>query len=136
MEYVFAVFLTLWLAIGIIMLISKMGNISASKIIPSQSETHNIIKDYIPRPEKKVIVSQLQKHLEQNSIRIVLIDNKAYWVNNNIFYSAELVNNIPDFPNAEPVDTINMSKTDLDKMILILDNLREGVRDDNSGTGY
>ena len=76
------------------------------------------------------------KHVEEHMVKIIVIDNKAYWVKENIFYTAETENGniIPE--TARPVDTADMSKKDIDKMLFILDNLGKGKRrDDSSGSG-
>jgi hypothetical protein len=68
----------------------------------------------------------LKKHARKNSIKVVVIEDRAYWVADNIFYTAELIKDSPDFANAEPVDTSKMSQQDVDKMMFVLDNLKRG----------
>jgi hypothetical protein len=59
-------------------------------------------------------------------IKIIVIDKKAYWVKDNVFYSADADSGDIVSPTAEPVDISAMSKKDIDKMLFILDNLTEG----------
>jgi hypothetical protein len=40
-----------------------------------------------------------------------------------------------DKDSAEQVDTISMDKVQLDKMLFIMDKLREGINDDSRGSG-
>ena len=90
-------------------------------------------KNLYKKPE---VVSQSRKHVEQHMVKIIVIENKAYWVKDNIFYVAETDhgNIVPE--SVKPVDTANMSKKDIDKMLFILDNLGKGKkRDDSSSTG-
>jgi hypothetical protein len=75
----------------------------------------------------------MSKHIEENTVKIIFIEDKAYWVNNNIFYCAEAVGNSIDTDTTQPVDTTSMSKKDIDKMLFILDNLKNGSSDDSSG---
>jgi hypothetical protein len=96
-----------------------------------------MIKDFIPktlyeRPRKQ---SQSLKHVEKNTIKVIFIEDKAYWVSNNIFYCAETIGGSVDVDTTEPIDTSNMSKKDIDKMLFILDNLKNGSNDDSSSTG-
>jgi hypothetical protein len=133
MEYVVPLALAFLVSILVIWLISNKGKVSLNSIRFSQSELHGLVKNYIVT-EVEEKTSQLQKHLSKNAIRIMTVDDSAYWIANNIFYMAELKNGMPDFNNAVPVDTINMSKTDLDKMMFILDNLRRGIKDDSDSS--
>jgi hypothetical protein len=68
-------------------------------------------------------------------IKVIVMGNLAYWVSENIFYVAEAVDGevIPE--TAEPVDTNSMSRRDLDKMLFILDSLKNGKKNDSSSAG-
>lgn len=102
-----------------------------------QSSIHLMIKDFLPKSlyEKPSIESQSSKHVEKNTIKVIFIENKAYWVSNNIFYCAEAIGGNVNIDTTEPVDTTNMSKKDIDKMLFILDNLKNGNNNDSSSTG-
>lgn len=103
----------------------------------SQSSIHLMIKDFLPKTlyEKPRQPSQSLKHVEKNTIKVIFIEGKAYWVSNNIFYSADALNGNVNIDTTEPIDTTNMSKKDIDKMLFILDNLKNGSNDDNSSAG-
>jgi type III secretion system FlhB-like substrate exporter len=136
MEYLVTAILTFILS-WVIINIGKREKIrSFSKPIYTQSSIHETIKDFIPKNlyEKPAIISQSMKHVEKHMVKIIIIDNKAYWVKDNIFYVAETEygNIIPE--TAEPVDITNMPKTELDKMLFILDNLDRGQNKDDSGS--
>lgn len=102
----------------------------------TQSGIHMMIKDFLPKTlyEKPMKVSQSINHIEQNTIKVIFIEGKAYWVTNNIFYCADAINNVVDIDTTKPVDTSSMSKKDIEKMLFILDNLKNGINDDSSGT--
>ena len=106
-------------------------------IVYRQSSIHLMIKDFLPKSlyEKPIQQSQALKHVEKNTVKVIFIDNKAYWVSNNIFYCAEAIGNAVEIETTEPVDTTNMSKKDIDKMLFILDNLKNGSNDDSSSAG-
>ena len=78
--------------------------------------------------------SQSKIHHDKTNIRVIIFDNDAYWIKDNIFYRAPLVDQIIDKDSAERVDTIHMDKVQLDKMLFIMDKLREGVDDDSRGS--
>ena len=79
--------------------------------------------------------SQSKVHYDKNNIKVIIFDNSAYWIKDNIFYKAPLVNELIDKDAAEQVDTIHMDKVQLDKMLFIMDKLREGINDDSRGSG-
>ena len=106
-------------------------------IVYSQSSIHLMIKDFLPKTlyERPRQQSQSLKHVEKNTIKVIFIEDKAYWVSNNIFYCAEAIGGSVNVDTTEPIDTANMSKKDIDKMLFILDNLKNGSNDDSSSTG-
>jgi hypothetical protein len=135
MEYVLSIILTLIAAFTFIVIVRIKGKASIKNILFSQSQIHMLLKDVRVEEKEKEKVSQLQKHLSKNAIKVMAIEDKAYWVANNIFYSADLIDNMPDFLNAQPIDTENMSQEELDKLMFVLDNLRRGLEDDSSSSG-
>jgi uncharacterized protein YqfB (UPF0267 family) len=84
------------------------------------------------RNSRKIKVrTQSKVHYDKNNIKVIIFDNDAYWIKDNIFYKAPLVNELIDKEAAEQVDTIHMDKVQLDKMLFIMDKLREGIEDDS-----
>ena len=84
---------------------------------------------------RKLNRTQSKVHYDKSNIKVILFDNNAYWIKDNIFYKAPLVNELIDKDSAEQVDTIHMDKVQLDKMLFIMDKLREGINDDSRGSG-
>ena len=78
--------------------------------------------------------SQSKIHYDKTNIKVIIFDDSAYWIKDNIFYKAPLVNQLIDKESAEQVDTIHMDKVQLDKMLFIMDKLREGINDDSRGS--
>jgi len=133
MIYVFALVLTLFLVSYILYKGRKIKAFSDMKY--TQSSIHEIIKNFIPpnffdKPRK---LSQAEKHAEKNTIKVLFVENKAYWVTNNIFYAADAFNGDVDTDSAKPVNTEGMTKKDIEKMLFILDNLQNG-RNNDSGS--
>jgi len=137
MEYFLAIGLTLLAAWSIIRLNGYKISKTLKNIKYSQSDINESVRHLIPRKlnNKEKIESQSAKHAASTMIKIIVIDNKAYWVKDNVFYFADADNGDIVSPTAEPVDISAMSKKDIDKMLFILDNLRKGNVDDSSGTG-
>jgi len=137
MDNVIAVCLTLAFVFFVTKLNHSLRKKSIGKIVYSQSSIHNIIKDFIPKNlfQKPDVISQSRKHTEKHMIKIIVIENNAYWVKDNIFYTAKTKNgNIID-ETVKPVDIENMPKKELDKMLFILDNLGRGKNNDSNSSG-
>jgi len=137
MEYVLAIGLTLVLSWSIIELSRYKALKNLSNVKYRQSDMHQTIINLIPQKlnSKKEIESQSVKHAASTMIKIIVIDSKAYWIKDNIFYSAETISGDIVEHTTEPVNVSTMSKKDMDKMLFILDNLRKGKNDDSSSTG-
>ena len=137
MEYILLVGLTIAASWFIIRVIRKSARKSFSKTLYSQSDIHNLLKYFfslnIDNNEKHP--SQLTKRKEKDMIKVIVMGNLAYWVSENIFYVAEAVDGEVVPETAEPVDTNSMSRRDLDKMLFILDSLKNGKKNDSSSAG-
>jgi hypothetical protein len=137
MEYVLAIGLTLVVSWSIIELNKYKVYRNLNNVRYTQSDKHQTILNLVPQKlnSKKEIESQSVKHAASTMIKIIVIDNKAYWIKDNIFYSAEADSGDIVEHTTEPVDVSSMSKKDIDKMLFILDNLRKGKENDSSSAG-
>lgn len=61
---------------------------------------------------------------EADVIRVAVYDEKAYWVYDNVFYESDITRE-PDFTTARPIDTMSLAPKELDKLMHILDELKE-----------
>jgi hypothetical protein len=137
MEYILVVGLTSIVSWSIIRVIRKNAKKSFSKTLYSQSDIHKLLKYFfslnITNSEKPL--SQLTKRKERDMIKVIVMGNLAYWVSENIFYVAEAIDGEVIPQTAQPVDTNSMSRKDLDKMLFILDSLKNGKKNDSSSAG-
>lgn len=135
MIYLLSISLTLIAVCSIIIIAVKRSRKNFARISYSQSDIHNIVKNFIPKDlfEKPSLVSQAKKHVRNNTVRVLMIEGQAYWVHDNMFYVADTANGLVDPETVRPIDTNNMSNRDIDKMLFILDSLRNGNSDDSSG---
>jgi hypothetical protein len=85
--------------------------------------------------EKVRVETQAQKHEKKTRIKVIIMDDQAYWVKDNVFYTADMSGEIVDKETTRVVDTMTMSKVQLDKMVFIMDRLREGIFDDSGSAG-
>ena len=104
----------------------------------SQSHVHNLVSPLIPPDltKKKRPKTQAKKHEERTNIRVIIMDSKAYWIKDNVFYMADMS---PDGTvykeTTQTVDTFSLNKVQLDKMVFIVDMLTEGLDDDSRYSG-
>jgi len=130
-----AISLTLIAACSIIIVAVKRNKKHFAKIVYTQSDIHMIVKHFVPKDlfDEPKRPSQARKHLKNNSVRVLMIEDHAYWVHNNMFYVADTDDALVNPETVRPVDTNNMSNRDIDKMLFILDSLKDGNSDDSSG---
>jgi len=95
-----------------------------------------MIKDFIlkQRFDKPKFITQSQRHVQKNMLKVVIENNKSYWILDNVFYTANAINGRVDENTAKPLDIENMPTKELDKMLSILDDLKQGVGPDDSGS--
>ena len=84
---------------------------------------------------KKIKKTQSADFFAKTSTRILYMDNHAYWIKDNAFYVANIVDGEIQKDLAEKVDIMAMDKVELDKMIFIIERLTEGLSDDSSNSG-
>ena len=137
MQELIIIGLTLTLFCYIIKGVVKNKKKNTSKMIHRQSDVHKLLKYFfsIPLSNNENNFSQLTKHKQKGIIKVIVLGDQAYWVSNNIFYVADAVDGKVQKSTAKPVDIERLPKVDLDKMLFILDSLRDGKRDDSGSTG-
>jgi hypothetical protein len=136
MEYLLIVGLTFVVSWSIIKISNKKRGRFLSKIRYRQSNIYEMVKDVIPKEmfEKPKVITQSQKHVQKNMLKVVITEGKAYWILDNVFYTANAINGRVDESTVEPLDIQNLPKKDLSKMLLILDDLRKGMESNDSGS--
>jgi hypothetical protein len=138
MEYLLVVGLTLLSYWSIIKISNKKRMIFLNKNKYRQSSIYEMVKDVVPKQrfDKTKVITQSQRHIQKNMLRVVIADGSAYWILNNVFYTANAINGRVDEETIKPLDIENMPTKELDKMLSILDDLKQGVGpNDSSGTG-
>jgi hypothetical protein len=102
-------------------------------ILPTNED---IIKNIIMNRERSPQAKQSNQKYNPERIKVVVINNKAYWIQDNAFYetiitdSGEINQSL-----AKPVDTSNMDTEEIDKLMKIVDDLRSVEDNDGSNTG-
>jgi hypothetical protein len=101
-----------------------------------QSYIYEIIKDVVPKQifDKPKVITQSQKHIQKNMLKVVITEGKAYWILGNVFYTANAINGRVDEETTMPLDVQDMPAKELNKMLSILDDLKQGVEPNDSGS--
>ena len=136
MEYLLIVVLTLLCSWSIIKISNKRRMIFLNKHKYRQSSIYEMVKDVIPKQtfDKPKVITQSQKHIQKNMLRVVITEGKAYWILDNVFYTANAINGRVDEETIKPLDVEGMPAKELDKMLSILDDLKQGVGPNDSGS--
>lgn len=104
------------------------------RVTASQSRTHFMYPPII-LPRKELPPTQSIKHSAKNMTRIIFTAQKAYWIQDNALYQADIENGLVVEDSTKVVDTMSMDKVQLDEMMFIVQKLTEGNNIDNSGSG-
>lgn len=104
----------------------------------SQSALYELIKPALPFLEMTIettLVTQATKHKNKDLVKVVMVENQAYWIEDNTFYVADITEDGIDTESAKTVDTMGMSDVELDKIIFIVETLNEGKNNDSRSSG-
>lgn len=107
------------------------------KIKYSQSHVYEMMAPFLDfiRPDAVDTDKQSFKYLKNAYMKIMVVQDKAYWIKDNIFYVSDIVNGEIQKETQRAVDTMNMDKVELDEMIFIVEKLREDEDNDRRGSG-
>lgn len=75
------------------------------------------------------IIKDVEEELEEDgeeAVSVAFLEDKAYWVIDNTFYEADIIDGQVDRETSKPVDAFEMTNLEVMKMLFILDNLTEG----------
>lgn len=105
-------------------------------VVGSQTDVHNLTKVFLTRSTETPKVSQMIKYEDSRRIEVLVLDNQAYWISNNVFYTGDIVDGHIDHETTKPIDTLSMKKEEVDKMLFILDSLKNGNKNDFGSSGH
>ena len=103
----------------------------------TQSALHEMIKPLLPKDIFKVENKKTQsyEYEKRTNVRVIILDGMAYWIKDNQFYQSDINEHGINKEGSRVVDTIGMDKVQLDKMLFIMDKLREGLSNDSGDSG-
>jgi hypothetical protein len=62
---------------------------------------------------------------DENFIKVAIVEDKAYWVIQNVLYQADIIDEEIDKENASPVDAFSMDFKEVNQLMNILDNMQD-----------
>ena len=98
------------------------------KVFASQSRTNEMMKTFFMQQESfPKATTQSMKYFDSINLRILIIEEQAYWIKNNAVFVAEIINGEIEKDTAKEVDTMAMDKVQLNKLMFIVEKLKEGL---------
>lgn len=112
------------------MLIRRLESKGKKKSLFIKRQSDNVItfNDRIDKilEEPKMPKTQSMQHVDKHTLRAIVVDDNMYWIINNAFYVADIVDGNVEENTTRLVDTMTMDKVQLDKIMFIVEKLREG----------
>jgi hypothetical protein len=141
MEYLLGSIVTLVTILFINRIIDK--KVKAFDKLPNvfytQSIVHATLSPFLPTNDElkdtSKVKNQSKNHQNKTTMRVLFLQDKAYWIQDNIFYTADLVDGLVDEETKTRVDTMGMNKVQLEEMSFIVERLTEGIDDENRYSG-
>jgi hypothetical protein len=104
----------------------------------SQSHIHVLLKPFMPSNSvrfKPIKESQSLKYHKDIYIKIMVMENKAYWIRDNTLFVADVVDGELVKETSRQVDTMSMDKVQLEKVMFVVEQLTEDSSNDHGSSG-
>ena len=96
------------------------------KVKTSQSYLYKLLSDIAVKDmEKSNRDKQSDNYLKKHSLKVVIVENKAYWIKDNQLYVADSTSDGIDGDSTSKVDTMAMDAVELEKTMFIVEKLSE-----------
>jgi hypothetical protein len=136
MEYFIGSITTIILLSVLLFFTRRIPAQESISIQTSQSYLFELIgRDIMVHDINKSKPTQSSKYLERIFIKIIIVKNKAYWIKDNVFYVADMIDNDVDKSTAKEVDIMSMNKVQLEEAMFIIDKLKEDSYNDSWDSG-
>lgn len=117
---------------------NKIVTVKQLKLKNSQSHIHSMMAPVLPLLEIlekiKPKPTQASEHLRKQMVRVLVSEGYAYWIKENVVYSAEVIDDEIDSNHAKVVDIMAMDDIELKRITFIIEKLTEGAEDDRGDT--
>jgi hypothetical protein len=126
------IFINLLIAIAAVLFLKRTGSNKAKNktliIYPRQSLNIVAFNDRVIKMLEGLEVKKTQSidYIQKTNVRAIVVDDQIYWITGNEFYTADVVDGNVEENTTRLVDTMTMDKVQLDKIMFIVEKLREG----------
>lgn len=137
MEYLFGTIATLLTLLFLRHSLREDKLPKIKKISYRQSNVFEIVRPYVDFGLGPIVVRETQaiRHEKESSLRVLFIENRAYWIKDNSLLVSEVIDGQIDGENAKIVDTMSLNKVELEQIVFIVEKLTEGTKNDGGRTG-
>ena len=126
MEYFLGSISTIIAVVAVNILTRKNLSKNKFKVKTSQSYLYKLLSDIaIKDMEKYSKEKQSSKYLKNHSVKVMIVENKAYWIKDNQLYVADCTSGDIDGDSTSKVDTMAMDAVELEKTMFIVEKLSE-----------
>lgn len=136
MEYILGSIVTLASVVVLNRLLRKSLAQNNFKFQLTQSYLFKLLSEYNNFDKEDVLQdTQAFNHVKNQYVKVMIFDKEAYWIKDNQLYVADFINGEVDSSTTRQVDTMSMSKVELERTMFVVEKLSEGDANDNSGSG-
>jgi hypothetical protein len=114
----------------------KINQEKKISLMASQSYLHKFLSQYEEMSlEESIPKTQASSYMQKQYVKIMILEQEAYWIKDNQLYKANLINGEIDNDTTHQVDTISMNDVELKKTMFVVEKLTEGAKNDPSSSG-
>lgn len=106
----------------IIHLVVKAKALKVKEVMITQSYKNELLKDFQHEP---IEIEEIDEEDLEDGLRVIIEKDKAYWVIDNSFYTADIVDGDIDQESIVEIDALKLSHNEMEKLLNILDALKE-----------
>jgi hypothetical protein len=126
MEYFLGSISTIIAVVAVNILTRKSLSKNKVKLKRSQSHLYKLLSDISLKDiEKSNKEKQSGKYLKKYSVKVMIVEDKAYWIKDNQLYVADCNRADIDGDSTSKVDTMAMDAVELEKTMFIVEKLSE-----------
>ena len=96
-----------------------------SLLLPFLPMSFLLLLNFIVKATEEEEMHQPLDDEDEGFIKVAIVEDKAYWVINNVLYQADVVDEEIQREYAEPVDAFSMDYREVNKLMNILDNIQD-----------
>lgn len=128
MEYLLGSLVTLFSVFILNKMITEKSKKGKVNFEITQSYLFKLLGDYNDKMlTKSLPETQAYKHVKNQYVRIMIVEDRAYWIKNNQLYVAKFEDGNIDSDSTKEVDTMSMSPVELEQTMFIVEKLSEDI---------